>query len=166
MQFSRRKFLELIAATGATSAASSLVSATSRHREEPTLAEGRQKGFTDKGWAPRTKVRQPNILIAVLDDVGFADLSCFGSEYVMPFSDSMAKTAHDLTTSTSPRFAHPQEPAYLRVEMLILSAWAILLNGRKKASQATTAGSAKMRQLWQKYCHYKATTLAPAENGI
>ena len=89
MQFSRRKFLELIAATGAASAASSVISAGSQ--EQPLLAEGRQKGFTDKGWTPRTKIRQPNILIAVLDDVGFADLSCFGSEYVMPFSDSMAK---------------------------------------------------------------------------
>ena len=91
MQFSRRKFLELIAATGAASAASSVAGATSRDQEQPSLTEGRQKGFTDKGWTPRTKIRQPNILIAVLDDVGFADLSCFGSEYVMPFTDSMAK---------------------------------------------------------------------------
>ena len=90
MQFSRRKFLELIAATGATSAASSVVSAKSGPQEQPPLAQGPQQGFTDKGWTPRTKIRQPNILIAVLDDVGFADLSCFGSEYVMPFTDSMA----------------------------------------------------------------------------
>jgi hypothetical protein len=42
--------------------------------------------ISDKGWALRNDVRQPNILIAVLDDVGFADLSCYGSEYAMPFS--------------------------------------------------------------------------------
>ena len=92
MQLSRRKFLELIAATGVASAASVGVSAKSVPKDQSSSVEGWQTAIADSGWVPRTNIRQPNIVVAVLDDVGFADLSCFGSEYDMPFAESMAKS--------------------------------------------------------------------------
>jgi arylsulfatase len=91
MQLSRREFLEVLAAAGMATATSSAVSAKPRHKAKSPAVEGRQIDVTDPGWTQRTNIRQPNIVLAVLDDIGFADLSCFGSEYEMPFSESMAK---------------------------------------------------------------------------
>ena len=87
MQLSRRRFLEVIAASGA----SGVVNAKSLYKEPTPSSQLNQNSIADKGWTPRVNIRQPNIVIAVLDDVGFADLSCFGSDYEMPFSESMAK---------------------------------------------------------------------------
>ena len=74
IELSRRKFLEVIAATGVASAASGVASAQPVHNDGAVLDEELKADISDKGWTPRTNVRQPNILIAVLDDVGFADL--------------------------------------------------------------------------------------------
>ena len=87
MQLSRRRFLEVIGASGA----SGVVNAKSSFKEPTPSSQLNQNSIADKGWTPRVNIRQPNIVIAVLDDVGFADLSCFGSDYEMPFSESMAK---------------------------------------------------------------------------
>lgn len=88
MEITRRKFLEVTAA----SAAAGVANAQADDKQSLAPAGQLQDQISDKGWAPRTQLRQPNILIAVLDDVGFADLSCYGSEYEMPFSEDMAKT--------------------------------------------------------------------------
>lgn len=48
-------------------------------------------GFTP-GWRPRQGIRKPNIIIAVLDDVGFGDLGCYGAEHNTEAIDSLAKT--------------------------------------------------------------------------
>lgn len=42
------------------------------------------------GFTPRTLKRKPNILIAVLDDVGFGDLGCYGSELKTNCMDQLA----------------------------------------------------------------------------
>ncbi|MDJ0938727.1 MAG: sulfatase-like hydrolase/transferase [Woeseiaceae bacterium] len=44
----------------------------------------------DPGWRPRTGVRKPNIIVVVLDDVGFADLGCYGAEHRTPCIDGLA----------------------------------------------------------------------------
>ncbi|MEX0706673.1 MAG: arylsulfatase [Woeseia sp.] len=44
----------------------------------------------DSGWAPRNLARRPNIVMVVLDDVGFADLGCYGAEYNTAFIDEIA----------------------------------------------------------------------------
>ena len=43
------------------------------------------------GYTPRKLERQPNIVVAVLDDVGFGDLGCYGSELETTGVDSLAK---------------------------------------------------------------------------
>jgi arylsulfatase len=88
MEITRRKFLEVSAASAAAGAAKAM--AVDTKPSDATKQTTNQS--EDLGWAVREGVRQPNILIAVLDDVGFADLSCYGSEYAMPFSDGMAET--------------------------------------------------------------------------
>lgn len=44
----------------------------------------------DPGWRPRRRARQPDIVIVVLDDVGFADLGCYGAEHETSCIDSLA----------------------------------------------------------------------------
>ena len=84
MKMTRRRFLELSAASSGAAVLNTQANASQATNEafNPAMLE-------DAGWTPRTGKR-PNIIIAILDDVGFADLSCYGSEYTMPFSDDMA----------------------------------------------------------------------------
>ncbi len=42
-------------------------------------------------WKPRKFSKKPNIVIAILDDVGFGDLGCFGSEIDTSSIDRLAK---------------------------------------------------------------------------
>lgn len=42
------------------------------------------------GWEPRGLARRPNIVLVVLDDVGFADLGCYGAEHATPAMDALA----------------------------------------------------------------------------
>ena len=42
------------------------------------------------GWKPRQLAKKPNIVFAVLDDIGFSDLGCFGSEIETPCVDALA----------------------------------------------------------------------------
>ncbi len=43
-------------------------------------------------WLPREGIRKPNIVIAVLDDVGFADFGCYGAEHATGAIDELART--------------------------------------------------------------------------
>lgn len=77
----RRQFLQLSAAiTAALSAPRVARAATNEtHLERPATR-----------WRPRLGIRKPNIVIAVLDDVGFGDLGCYGAEHKTAAIDAIA----------------------------------------------------------------------------
>ncbi len=75
----RREFLQLSAAITAISS-------------QAALAASGGRGTQDRpdGWRPREGIRKPNILVAVLDDVGFGDLGCYGAEHKTAAIDKLA----------------------------------------------------------------------------
>ena len=79
----RRQFLQLSAALTAAASTPLPRSAVGAH-DAPRNPEA--------GWRPREGIRKPNIVIAVLDDVGFGDLGCYGAEHSTPVMDSLART--------------------------------------------------------------------------
>lgn len=81
MTITRRKFLQATASAGVF----------------PTALASEHKGAgpqsaADPGWRPRALNRKPNIVTVVLDDVGFADLGCYGAEHNTPCIDELAAT--------------------------------------------------------------------------
>ncbi|MEM6818111.1 MAG: arylsulfatase [Pseudomonadota bacterium] len=76
---SRRRFLRLSTALGAVSTVPFV----------PQSALGASTAPVDQ-WQPRALQRRPNIVMVVLDDVGFADFSCYGSEGLTPGIDKLA----------------------------------------------------------------------------
>jgi arylsulfatase len=79
----RRQFLQLSAAVTASISA-----------KVPRAAQGADDQSADllSSWSPRQGIRKPNIVIAVLDDVGFGDLGCYGAEHKTAAIDALAKT--------------------------------------------------------------------------
>lgn len=82
MKISRRTLLQSSAALGALAL------------DRPSLALGRT-GIDavpagSGAWQPRAFARKPNIVIAVLDDVGFGDLGCYGSDIKTDCIDTIA----------------------------------------------------------------------------
>jgi arylsulfatase A-like enzyme len=68
---------------------------------------GSVKGIThqdSKPWyPPRSKAKGPNIVLIMFDDLGFADLGCYGSEARTPNIDKLAESGHrynDFHTTT------------------------------------------------------------------
>ncbi|MEM1261677.1 MAG: arylsulfatase [Pseudomonadota bacterium] len=72
----RREFLQLPAAAAAASLAASATSTAA--------------ATTTAAWRPRDGIRQPNVVVIVLDDIGFSDLGCYGSELHTPAIDGLA----------------------------------------------------------------------------
>ncbi|MEL7296419.1 MAG: arylsulfatase [Pseudomonadota bacterium] len=85
MPVSRRRFLRMSTALGA--AATVPVATTAYASARNASASAPQ---SDARWRQRDLSRKPNVAILVLDDVGFADLSCFGSEGLTPNIDKLA----------------------------------------------------------------------------
>ncbi|MEM9172685.1 MAG: arylsulfatase [Pseudomonadota bacterium] len=81
MPLSRRRFLTLSSALGA--ATSVPFSASMASLPRPNRSD-------DAAWRPRDGARAPNIAIIVLDDVGFSDFSCYGSDGLTPAIDRLA----------------------------------------------------------------------------
>lgn len=79
MTISRRTFLKASAALGA---GTPLFTGTAGASEQSAVG--------DPGWRPRDEARKPNVLVVVLDDVGFADLGCYGSELDTAAMDAVA----------------------------------------------------------------------------
>ena len=75
MTISRRNLLELAALTA--------VSPAARSADRPDPRTETAPSWTRTG--PPT-----NVVLIVLDDVGFADLGCYGSEVATPALDSLA----------------------------------------------------------------------------
>ena len=81
MSITRRRFLK-VSASATTSAL--LASSGAGADEAP-------RDIGDAGWRPRKLERKPNIVMVVLDDVGFADLGCYGAEHNTACIDSLAE---------------------------------------------------------------------------
>ncbi len=47
---------------------------------------------------------RPNIVLIMADDLGFADVGCYGSEIATPRLDSLAQTGKRLINATRPKF--------------------------------------------------------------
>jgi arylsulfatase len=80
MSITRREFLKRSAGatTGAVLAG------------DGVTADLASQDIADAGWRAREFQRKPDVVVVVLDDVGFADLGCYGSEHRTPAIDSIA----------------------------------------------------------------------------
>lgn len=81
MTISRRKFL--LASASAT-AGTALLGAGNK------LSAVERNPVDDPGWRSRKLEHKPNVVVVVLDDVGFADLGCYGAEHNTKCVDSLA----------------------------------------------------------------------------
>ena len=81
----RRKFLKL---SSAATAGASIPWSIPNNELNSKFKELSARG---NGWTPRDLTKKPNILVVVLDDVGFGDLGCYGAEHSTPAMDSVAK---------------------------------------------------------------------------
>ena len=80
----RRKFLQF----SSLASAATVVGCKTSKVEYPTPLK--KLSAVGNGFTPRNLKRAPNILLAVLDDVGFADLGCYGSELKTNCMDELA----------------------------------------------------------------------------
>lgn len=80
MPLSRRDLLQ-------SAAVSSLVMSTGSASAQAASAAPK----APLAWTPRAFKKKPNVVIAVLDDVGFSDLGCFGSDIETANIDALAK---------------------------------------------------------------------------
>lgn len=64
------------------------------NNEEPFLGTiGRVMGASESWWPPRARAEgKPNVVIVLVDDVGFSDIGCFGAEIATPNLDALAET--------------------------------------------------------------------------
>jgi arylsulfatase len=68
---------------------------------------GRTMAGSEPDWPDRPSAAGlPNVVIVMLDDVGFSDLGCYGGEIRTPNLDRLARRACSSRTSTSRRCAH------------------------------------------------------------
>ena len=64
---------------------------------DTTAEPGDGRGLGWSGWTPRFEAQamppagSPNVVVIVLDDVGFADLGCYGGEIETPAIDALAR---------------------------------------------------------------------------
>ena len=88
MKINRRTFLQAMTAAAATSALNQTLAAS------PTL-EGKENSTESNSakakWTSQNFSKKPNIVIAVVDDVGFSDFGAYGSESDTPVFDRIAK---------------------------------------------------------------------------
>ena len=52
---------------------------------------GRTVADSRPWWPPRPSERRPNVVVIVLDDVGFAQLGCYGASIATPNMDALAE---------------------------------------------------------------------------
>jgi arylsulfatase len=74
-----------------------------------SFADSRPIDVTKKGWRPGA----PNIVTIIMDDVGFADLGCFGSEIPTPNIDALAARGLRYANFRTTAMCSPTRAAYL-----------------------------------------------------
>jgi len=84
MSISRRDLMRSVA--GAAFVAQAPHISASKH-----IKSNFEKEVFNSKWMPRKFFKKPNIVIAILDDVGFGDLGCFGSEIDTSNIDKLSK---------------------------------------------------------------------------
>ena len=86
MTMTRRRFLRLSTGLGATTTIPFVLQSAASG-----AAVDRRAPAPETAWSPRDLGgKKPNIVLVVLDDVGFADLGCYGSENLTPGIDKLA----------------------------------------------------------------------------
>ncbi len=86
MVITRRKFLQ----TSATATVGAAFPAAAGQAESTATNPVENNPVEDAGWRARPLKRKPNIVMVVLDDVGFADLGCYGAEHKTRCLDELA----------------------------------------------------------------------------
>ena len=114
---------------------------------------------------PRPPEGAPNVVVIVLDDLGFAQLGCFGSDIDTPDDRPPRRRAASATTaSTSPRCARRRARACSPAATTTPSAWASSPTSRP-ASPATTAASRRRRPRCPASCATRATARSRSASG-
>ncbi|MEM9846722.1 MAG: arylsulfatase [Bacteroidota bacterium] len=83
-KLNRRKFIQLSALASAASTMGCEASDLDFPKKQEHLSA------VGHGFTARDLKRKPNILMVVLDDVGFGDLGCYGAEHTTPCMDKLA----------------------------------------------------------------------------
>ncbi|MCU0759701.1 MAG: arylsulfatase [Steroidobacteraceae bacterium] len=86
-RLSRRELLQTMAGGAVAGGASGRADGDPRAAPSPTAPAGAAAAATRRGAGPG----RPDIALVVLDDVGYADLGCFGSEIETPAIDRLAR---------------------------------------------------------------------------
>jgi arylsulfatase len=87
--------------------------------EQPTLEPGfggrtaRTVDGSSPSWPPRRGRRGPNVVIVLLDDVGFAQLGCYGSSISTPNIDALAQAGLLYTNFHVPALCSPTRASLL-----------------------------------------------------
>lgn len=84
MAISRRDILKTAAG------AMALAGSSNQGVEAANKIASQQSELNGLKWSPRKFRKKPNIVIAILDDIGFSDLGCFGSEIETSCIDQLA----------------------------------------------------------------------------
>ncbi|MEP4051296.1 MAG: arylsulfatase [Litorimonas sp.] len=85
MSISRRDLMRSVA--GAALVTQAACSASGERATQSAFSKA-----SNSKWTPRKFSKKPNIVIAILDDVGFGDLGCFGSEIDTSNIDKLAQS--------------------------------------------------------------------------
>ena len=83
--FGRREFIQLSALASA-----GVAFGCKNNQEGEINFSSTEYSAKNNGWSPRKLNRKPNILMVVLDDVGFGDLGCYGAEHITKCIDKLA----------------------------------------------------------------------------
>ena len=110
-------------------------------------------------------VGAPNVIYIVFDDLGFADLGCYGSEIETPHIDALAAGGLRYTNFHTTALCSPTRAALLTgrnhhsVGMGGLADWDL-------GFLACAGGFRAVPARWPRCCGCRATTLSPPANGI
>ena len=114
---------------------------------------------------PRPPAGAPNVVLVVLDDLGFAQLGCFGSDIDTPDDRRPRRRRRCASTaSTSRRCARRPAPACSPAATTTPSAWASSPTSRS-ASPATTRASRAAPARCRASCATPATAPSPSASG-